>query len=291
MTDAHPQASSPRHRLPVALDASLNPRYLIIFLIALVLVLGEWRYAILGGYPRLVIALSTCVVTELLLSWLLRGRVANVASAIISGISLSLLLKPQSGLLWPFWLGGFLAISSKYVLTYRNRHLWNPSNFAIGVMVLLAHNQVAILSHQWGNEIATNAVIWFFGLLIVSRARVLHVTLAYVVSFVVLAVARNALVGGPLWAEIAPITGPMYQLFVLFMITDPRTTVHSKWGRVVVAVAVAVTEMAVRIAADHQIPYLTPLYFSPPIMALFIVGPIAMYIDLQRTQQRGRFQD
>ena len=31
-------------------------------------------------------------------------------------------------------------------------------------------------------------------------------------------------------AEVAPITGPMYQLFVFFMITDPKTTVRSKIG-------------------------------------------------------------
>lgn len=271
----------------MALLASLNPRYLIIFLITLVLVLGEWRYAILGGYTRLAIALGSCVLTELVLSWLLRGRLANVASAVISGISLSLLLKPQSHLLWPFWLGGFIAIASKYVLTWRGRHLWNPSNFAIGVMVLLASRQVAILSHQWGNEVATNAVIWCFGLLIAARARVLHVTLTYVLSFLVLAWLRNAVVGGPLWAEVAPITGPMYQLFVFFMVTDPRTTVRSTSGRIAVAITVALVEFGIRTAADHQLPYLTPLYFSPPIMALFLVGPVAMFLDLQRSVTRS----
>ena len=262
--------------------ARANLRYLITFLITLILALGEWRYAILGGYERLAIALGACVIAELALSWLVRGRLANIASAYISGISLSLLIKPQSNLLWPFALGGFLAIASKYVLACRGRHLWNPSNFAIGALVLLASHQVAVLSHQWGNEIATNAVIWSFGLLIASRARALHVTLTYVASFLLLAIIRNAAVGGPLLAEIAPITGPMYQLFIFFMVTDPRTTVSGRSGRMRVAVAVALVEMGIRIAGDHQVPYLAPLYFSPPIMALFIVGPIAMYVDLRR---------
>src|SRR3989441_322957 len=52
------------------------------------------------------------------------------SSAYITGISLALLIKPRVDLLWPFALGGFLAIASKYVLQYRGRHLWNPSNFA-----------------------------------------------------------------------------------------------------------------------------------------------------------------
>jgi len=49
------------------------------------------------------------------------------------GISLALLIKPR-----PTFCGvrpgAFLAIASKYVLTYRGRHLWNPSNFAIALL-------------------------------------------------------------------------------------------------------------------------------------------------------------
>ena len=74
--------------------------------------------------------------TEALLSWFDRGKVVNLQSAYISGISLTLLIKPQGGALWPFALGGFLAISSKYVLRYRDNHLWNPTNFAICALLL-----------------------------------------------------------------------------------------------------------------------------------------------------------
>lgn len=259
-----------------------DPRWLISFLITLVLVVGEWQYRILGGYDRLAATLGVCAATELALSRLLRGRWVSLQSAYITGISLALLTKPQSNVLWPFALGAFLAIASKYVLRYRGRHLWNPSNFAISVLVLLAAGQVAILSHQWGNDLGTNAVIWFFGLLIGYRVRVLHVTLSYVAAFLVLAAVRNVIVGGPLLAEIAPITGPMYQLFIFFMITDPRTTVSSRRGRIGVAVTIALVEFGIRLAADFHVGLLAPLYYSPPILALFLVGPVAMWIDLRR---------
>lgn len=262
--------------------ARVTPKHLIIFLITVILVVGEWRYSILGGYERLAATLGACLVTEAALSRLIRGKLVSLSSAYVSGISLALLLKPQAGLLWPFWLGGFLAIASKYVVRYRGRHLWNPSNFAIGVLVILAPGSVAILSHQWGNELATNAVIWTLGLLIAGRARVLHVTVAYLAGFLVLAALRSAIVGSPMLAEIAPVTGPMYQLFIFFMITDPRTTVSSRRGRVLVALVVAGVEMLIRLAADFQVGILGPLYYSPPILALFLVGPVAMWIDLHR---------
>jgi Na+-translocating ferredoxin:NAD+ oxidoreductase RnfD subunit len=260
----------------------IDPKYLIVFLITLVLVVGEARYSILGGYNRLATTLGICVATEVFLSWFLRGRVVNISSAYITGISLALLTKPQANILWPFALGAFIAIASKYVLTYRGRHLWNPSNFAIALLLLLAPSSVAVLSHQWGNDLGTNLVIWAFGLVIAWRARVLHVTLTYVVCFVVFAIVRHFIVGGPLLAEVAPITGPMYQLFVFFMVTDPRTTVSTRRGRILVVGLVALVETIIRLAGDFQIPLLRPFYPSPPLLALAIVGPLAMWWDLRR---------
>ena len=266
----------------------IDPKYLIVFLITLVLVVGEARYSILGGYNRLATTLGVCVATEIFLSWFLRGKIVNISSAYITGISLALLIKPQANILWPFALGAFLAIASKYVLTYRGRHLWNPSNFAIALLLLLAANSVAVLSHQWGNDLGTNLVIWAFGLVIAWRARVLHVTLTYVACFLAFATLRHFIVGGPLLAELAPITGPMYQLFVFFMVTDPRTTVSTRRGRMVVVATVALVETIIRLAGDLQIPLLRPLYPSPPLLALAIVGPIAMWWDLRRVARTSK---
>jgi Na+-transporting NADH:ubiquinone oxidoreductase subunit NqrB len=187
----------------------LDPRYLIAFLITVVLVAAQLRYHMVGGYDRLALALVACMATEALLSRFTRGRVANLLSAYISGISLTLLVKPQGGVLWWFALAGFIAIASKYVLQYRNNHLWNPTNFAIVALLLAAPNHISVLSHQWGNDLATNLVIWTFGLIIAARVRVVHITLTYVAAFFVLNSLRAMLLHQPVLPEIAPITGPM----------------------------------------------------------------------------------
>src|SRR5437868_11591877 len=260
----------------------VDPRYLIAFLITLVLVAGQLRYHLLGGYDRLVLALLVCTVTETLLSWFDRGKVVNLLSAYISGISLTLLVKPQGGALWPFVLGGFIAISSKYVLRYRENHLWNPTNFAVSALLLLAPDRVSVLSHQFGNDLTTNLVIWIFGLIIAARVGVLHITLTYVASFLVLNSARAVALGMPVLPEIAPITGPMYQLFVFFMITDPRTVVRGRRRQIVVAVLIALMETLIRFASDKGWPLPTAFNAAPAFLALFLVGPIAKWIDLRR---------
>ena len=260
----------------------IDPRYLIAFLITLVLVAAELRYHMVGGYVRLAVALLTCLATEAVLSWYVRGKVVNLLSAYISGLSLTLLIKPQGGALWPFVLGGFLAISSKYVLQYRNNHLWNPTNFAIVTLLLASANRVSVLSHQWGNDLATNLVIWTFGLVIAARVRVLHITLTYVAAFFLLNGARALLLGQPLVPELAPITGPMYQLFVFFMITDPRTVVRDRRWQIIVAISIATVETLIRYGADQGWPMPTAFNAAPALAALFLVGPIAKFIDLRR---------
>jgi len=260
----------------------IDPRYLIALLITLVLIAAQLRYHMLGSYDRLVLALAVCMATETLLSLFDRGKIVNLLSAYISGISLTLLLKPQGGALWPFVLGGFLAISSKYVLRYRGSHLWNPTNFAVAALLLAAPDRVSVLSHQFGNDITTNLVIWIFGLVIVARVGVLHITLTYVGSFLLLNALRATAMGQPMLPEIAPITGPMYQLFLFFMITDPRTIVRGRRGQVAVAVLIAIVETSIRFAAEEGWPLPTAFYVAPAFLALALVGPVAKWFDLNR---------
>ena len=267
--------------------SKIDPRYLIAFLITLVLVAAQLRYHMLGSYDRLMLALGVCLATEALLSWFDRGKVVNLLSAYISGISLTLLIKPQGGALWPFALGGFLAISSKYVLRYRDNHLWNPTNFAIAALLLAAPDRVSVLSHQFGNDVTTNLVIWIFGLIIAARVGVLHITLTYVASFLLLNSVRAVALGMPVLLEIAPITGPMYQLFIFFMITDPRTVVRGRNRQIVVAISIALMETMIRFASDKGWPLPTAFNAAPAIMALATVGPVAKLLDLLTLRSRS----
>jgi Na+-translocating ferredoxin:NAD+ oxidoreductase RnfD subunit len=104
-----------------------------------------------------------------------------------------------------------------------------------------------------------------------------------VLSFLLFSFVSSRITGNAWLATVAPITGPMYQLFVFFMVTDPRTTVSTRRGRMIVVAMVAIVESIMRIAGDFQLSLLRPFYVSPPILALAIVGPIAMWWDLRRT--------
>lgn len=264
--------------------SGVTPKHLVIFLNTLILVVAEGLYGGLGGYDRLAASLGCCILAEIGFSYFVLGRFPrSLLSAYISGISLSLLLKPEYGLIWPYIVGAFLAIGSKYVLRYRGRHLWNPTNFALCLLYVIAAPVLTKLTHEFGNDFRANLVIWSVGLIIVNRAKMLHVTLAYSISFVAFAGLRAAVVPtNQFLTELAPLTGPMYQLLVFFMITDPMTVVRGRDGQIRVAVMIAAVECMIRFGADYNVALLTPLYMAPALFALTIVGPIALALDLKR---------
>lgn len=256
--------------------AKIDPRYLSSGLITVILILSQHYMGILHGLDQLFTAILVSVATELALSRLLLGRWLNPASAYITGISVGILTR--SLFLWPYAIGGALSITSKYVLRLKGRHLWNPSNFGICVLLLTAPKVVASLSQQWGNDLWAMVIIWCLGSMILWRVKRFHVVFTYAISFLVLAVVRSWITGNPVLAEIAPITGPMYQLFTFFMVTDPRTTVSSRTGRIVVVVIVALVEMGLRLME----------IVNAPLFALFIVGPCAVLVEIWQQSHAGR---
>jgi Na+-translocating ferredoxin:NAD+ oxidoreductase RnfD subunit len=255
---------------------SLDNRYLAPALITCILLAGHLSFGILESYEKTLLAIGVSILAELVLGRIFYRKWPNLASAYITGISVGILIRSPA--FWPYALCSAISITSKYVLRVKGRHLWNPSNFGISVMLFLAGDSVASLSIQWGNYLWPMLVIWVLGSIIIWRLRRFHITATYVISFILFAFLRSWMTGNPWQSEIAPITGPMYQLFIFFMITDPRTTVRSRSGQCVVVFLVALLEMVLRLYQNVYAPY----------YALFIVGPTALLIEMWLDSRRAR---
>jgi len=247
-------------------------RYLAPALITCVLLAGQVSFGFLESWTRTLLAIATAIIVELLVGRVLYGKWPHLASAYISGISVGILVRSPA--FWPYALCSAISITSKYVRRVRGRHLWNPTNFGVVAMLVLASDTVASLSVQWGNNLLPLIVVWIFGAVILWMVDRLHITLTYVASFLLFAVVRAGVTGHPLLSEVAPITGPMYQLFIFFMITDPKTTVGPRWAQCLVAFLVAAVEAIFRLQE----------FVHAPFYALFVVGPIANLIEIALTK-------
>jgi hypothetical protein len=254
----------------------LDHRYLAPLLITVVLIVGQAAFGFLESWSRTFLAIATAIVTELVAVRALYGSWPHLASSYVSGISAGILIRSPE--MWPYALCAAIAILSKYVLRFRGRHIWNPTNFGIVAMLLLAPDVVAGLSVQWGNNLLPMVFVWLFGTVILYTVGRLHITVTYVVAFLVMAATRAWYTGHPILSEIAPITGPMYQLFIFFMITDPKTTVQSKRAGSLVVIVIALVETVFRLMQ----------FVYAPFYALFVVGPIAKAIEIGRADRRLR---
>jgi Na+-transporting NADH:ubiquinone oxidoreductase subunit NqrB len=269
---ANSQSAAPAaRRLP-----RLDQRYLAPLLITCVLVVGQISFGFLESWSRTFLAIATAIVTELVVVRALYGTWPHLASAYVSGISVGILVRSPA--FWPYALCSAISIVSKYVLRIRGRHIWNPTNFGVVAMLLLAPDVVAGLSVQWGNNLLPMVFVWMFGTVILYTVGRLHITVTYVAAFLCLAVARAWYTGHPVLSEVAPITGPMYQLFIFFMITDPKTTVGPKWAQSLVVIVVAIVEAVFRLMQ----------FVYAPFYALFVVGPIANLIEIGLAEPNRR---
>jgi Na+-transporting NADH:ubiquinone oxidoreductase subunit NqrB len=260
------------------LVASIDKRYLAPILVTIVLLVGQLTFGFLESWSRTVLAITTAIGVEVVLSRLMWGRWPHLASSYISGISIGMLVRSPA--IWPYALCSAISITSKYVLRVDGRHIWNPSNFGIVAMLLLASDTVASLSVQWGNMLLPMVVVWSFCSVIIHALGRFHITLTYVASFLGFGLVRALVTGHPFLSEIAPITGPMYQLFIFFMITDPKTTVRSFRGQCLVAFLVAAVEAGFRLLQFVHSPY----------YALFIVGPVANLVEIAMDRRRRAVQ-
>ncbi|HYM80694.1 MAG TPA: RnfABCDGE type electron transport complex subunit D [Candidatus Limnocylindria bacterium] len=182
------------------------------------------------------VLLGTVLATQFVCSKLGKLPAFDSRSALISGLSLCLLLRTNS--LWLAVLTAFVTIASKFVLRWNGKHIFNPTNFGL-VAMMLATGQVWVSPGQWGNVAFFGFLMACLGGLVVNRAARSDVTYAFAVSYLGILFARALWLGQPLAVPLHQVQNGAFLLFTFFMISDPKTTPDSRIGRMLFAFLVA----------------------------------------------------
>ena len=250
-----------------------DPRFFQIATLSSLLV-----YGVLG--PGIGVAPATIAATvagAVSAQWLWT-RVARLpgfdpASALISSLSLCLLLRANHPALAA--AAAALAISSKFLLRYGDRHIFNPTAFAI-VTLLVASDAVWVSPGQWGTGVFFAFLLAAAGALVVHRAERSDVTLSFVAAYGGLVVLRAAWLGDPLTLPLHHLENGAFVLFAFFMISDPKTTPDSRRGRVVFAALVALGAFAVHFVLFEPNGMIWALVAAAPLTPLinrWLPGP------------------
>jgi enediyne biosynthesis protein E5 len=160
----------------------------------------------------------------------------SARSALISGLSLCLLLRTNRPDLAV--LAAVIAIAGKFLIRFRGKHIFNPTNGGIVAMLLLT-NQVWVSPGQWGAAAFFAFLMACAGSLVVNRAARSDVTCAFIACYCALLFGRSLFLGEPLTIPFHRLESGALLLFSFFMISDPKTTPDSRLGRVLFAALVA----------------------------------------------------
>jgi enediyne biosynthesis protein E5 len=182
------------------------------------------------------LAIAGALLTQIVCSRLFGLNTIDLRSPLITGLSLSLLLRANAP--WLPAVAGVIAISSKFLLRVDGRHIFNPAGFAI-VVLLLVSNGVWISPGQWGTSIYLASLLVFFAVLVLQAAQRSDVALFFLGSHAALLLARAYWLGDPLAIPLHQLQSGSLLIFAFFMISDPKTTPDSRLARLVFAFAVA----------------------------------------------------
>lgn len=224
-----------------------DPRLMQVAILAMFTLLGRLTLGFQVSWVQISAAvLSVCLLDSAIVYWHSHNLIVP-ASGLISGLSLGLLLRAPGT--WPFILAGITTVLGKHFIRVHGRHIFNPSNLGLLVILVLPWAHAYITPGQWGTSWGALLLVVNLGFFLIYRVRRLHLVAASFVGFVAFALIRCALGVCMLNSIYATLISGSLLLFVFFMITDPQTSPGTTTGRVLFGVAVMALDALLRMAA------------------------------------------
>ncbi|HEX3126887.1 MAG TPA: hypothetical protein VH394_06130, partial [Thermoanaerobaculia bacterium] len=158
-----------------------DPRLYQIAILFSLLVYGVFRLDLEIRASMAATLLATVLLTQYACTRLWRLPAFDPKSALISGLSLCLLLRTGSILLAV--AAAVVTIAGKFVIRWRGKHLFNPTNFGIVLLMLITGGKVWVSPGQWGSAAFFGFLIACLGGLVVNRAARSDVTYAFLASY------------------------------------------------------------------------------------------------------------
>jgi len=188
-------------------------------------------------------------------------------SALITSLSLTLLLRTEfAGLAAA---AAVIAIGSKFLIRFRDKHVFNPANVAL-VSLMLLSDGAWVSSGQWGSAAIGAFGLACLGFLVLTRAKRAETTIAFLCAYGAMLFGRAIWLGDPLSIPVHQLQNGALLIFAFFMISDPKTTPDAPVGRILFALLVAATAFTIQF-----------IFYQPngPILALILCAPLVPMID------------
>ena len=168
------------------------------------------------------ISVIVAALADSVFSYLKKKEIVLTESSIITGLIIGFVLS-SSGKWWLVPLAALLAISSKHIIRFHNRHFFNPAAFGVLASVFLLG-----ASTEW-----KGAYLWYiivpFGVYISFKIRKLELVTGYFIASLAL-FGGHAVIQG---AQIFNTLGYLNYFFIFIMLVEPMTTPATRLGKII----------------------------------------------------------
>jgi ASPIC and UnbV/FG-GAP-like repeat/NQR2, RnfD, RnfE family len=286
---------------PILLPRLSDPRLHLAAVIVSLQVLGQVAFDFRLSIAQILVSLLTCAVLEVGIAFRRQHVLMWPASALLTGNGVAFILRvpgTEHGDWWSmhgWWIfaaTSAVALLSKYLIRFRGRHIFNPSNFGLVLaFLILGSSRADPLEFWWGPMSAwmvlALAIIVVGGFVILSRLGLLGIAVAFWLAFAagiaVLAASGHAMTAR--W-HLGPVTGwefwrvlvfsPEILVFLFFMITDPKTIPAGRAGRRLYAVAIGL--VAVLLIAPQTTEFATKVAVLAALAVVCAARPVGELI-------------
>ena len=251
-----------------------DARHQQILILTLLLVVNLTWLDFGAGLLPSAVAVGATVASQIACCMAWRLPRLELRSAVITGLSLSLLLRGDS--LWVPAAAGLIAMATKHGLRVHGKHVWNPSAVAIAALVF-GSRHAWVSPGQWGASLWLAALLAFLAMIVLQASRRTDIVAFFLGCHAALLLGRAWWLGDPLAIPLHQMGNGSLLLFAFFMMSDPRTIPDARLGRFLFAATVA--GLAFWMSFQLQI---RPALYG----ALVLLSPLAPVIDRLFRAQR-----
>jgi Na+-translocating ferredoxin:NAD+ oxidoreductase RnfD subunit len=290
--------------MPIVLPKPNDPRLHLAAVIISLQILGQAAFHFRVSIAQILLSIGTCAVLEIAITARKQRVWMWPASALLTGNGVAFILRVPGtphGAWWSmhgWWIfvaTAAVSLLSKYVITWRGGHIFNPSNIGLVLCFLvLGKTRAEPLDFWWGPMSwwlgLALAIIVAGGFLILTRLRLLVVAVGFWLSFAV-GIAVLCATGHSMTARwhLGPIEGfhfwqvlltsPEVLVFLFYMITDPKTAPAGLRPRLVYAVAIGL--LAALLIAPMQTEYASKVALLGALAIVCCARPLLDLLPLR----------
>jgi Na+-transporting NADH:ubiquinone oxidoreductase subunit NqrB len=247
-------------------DAFGDPRIFQILFLGILLAAGAWLRDFSLSTTQIILTFAAAIIAQHLSFAMRPDAPRSYRSAIITALSLTLLLRTDS--LWVHPAAACAAIFSKSLIRLQGKHLFNPGTFGV-VFAMLLLPGAWISPGQWGQDVALAGWMVALGAFVATRARRADISWSFL-AFYIGALALRVVYLGQRWGVLEhQLMNGALLLFAFFMISDLMTSPNHPRARALHAAVVAAIAFAWQFGFYAHNGMLWALFLAAPMVPMW----------------------